>query len=37
MNHEAHDEIEDHEESLLITQSSCPSIVVVVFVARTEI
>ena len=37
MNHEVHDEIEDHEEFFLITQSSCPSIVFVAFVARTEI
>ena len=36
MNHEGHDEIEDHEE-FLITQSSCSSIVFVAFVARTEI
>ena len=37
MNHEVHDEIEDHDEFLLITQSSCSSIVFVAFVARTEI
>jgi hypothetical protein len=37
MNHEAHDEIEDHEEFFLITRSSCPSIVVVAFVAKAEI
>jgi hypothetical protein len=36
MNHDVHDEIDDHEECFLITQSSCPSIVFVAFVARTE-
>ena len=36
MNHEAHDEIEDHEEFFLITQSSCPSIVFVAFVAQGD-
>ena len=38
MNHEVHDEIEDHEEIFLITQcsSSCSSILFAAFVARTE-